>query len=278
MAVGINIKKAVECGQDNVKARIMALYGESGIGKTYTSIPRKEQLNEGERVLYIQIEGKNPMPELMAKGIDVSHVDVLDYGGVTYEEIRRFFEDEGNVTAYKYIVFDSATVLMRYMFNEIVAGTRGKRAVKTLTEEVQAEMADYGAISEHMQRFIKSISRYVSKGVNFILIFQLGMNKKGVECPMIVGNDLSDKLPYFLDILGRVKAQPPREVTVTDGNGNQKVIKEFVPPLVYFSSDALPMDIPFETRWGGTNPDHRYVPHKLDVAAIIKRSFEVVNK
>lgn len=257
---------------DSAKARVCMFYGESGVGKSINSIPKKEDIDTGEKVLYVQVEGNNPMPELVGLGYDVSHIDVIQFAGTTWREWREFTNNAKDIAnKYRYMVIDSFTQLMELCFNEVVEETKNKRAVDkngkptkfSLGDEVKAEQADYGAIGGLMIRFFNSLDVYKALGVHIIFTAKLAMNDKYVEHPMLVGKYFADKLPYYLDILGRVKAQPL----------NKETGEYQIPKVAFYSKDNT-----FTAKMRCADAKKSFKIYPFNVVKIINASFEPADK
>jgi hypothetical protein len=251
----MKIKKANDLTGEEAQARTVLLYGESKVGKSLNCIPRSG------KTLYIQVEANNPMPELKALGVDVSHVDVLQWGVTNWREFREFMNDTKNLDGYRYCVVDSFTELMGRCFDEIVSETRQATATKkgglSLGAEVRAEQSDYGAIGQMMIQFFRSLEQYKFTGTNIIFTCKLSVDNY-YEYPMIVGQYFKDKLPYFVDLIGRVKERP------LDENGKYQL------PVVYFHSK----DKSFEAGYRGASAEFKYKPQVLDIERIISNSFK----
>lgn len=250
---------------DSAKARVVMVYGESGIGKSLNCIPKKEDIGAGERVLYVQVEGNNPIPELQALGYAIDHIDVIQYAGSTWREWREFVNNAKDIAkSYRYMVIDSFTQLMELTFNEIVEETKGKRSEKDKTktfsmgDEVKAEQADYGAIGQHMIRFFNSLDIYKSLGVHIVFTAKLAVNDNYVKYPMMVGKYFADKLPYYVDILGYAEAQ-----------GLSEDKKYRLPKVRFFSKDG-----DFKAKMRAVDAKKAYKIYSLNIAKIIDVSFK----
>lgn len=253
---------ATKLADDSAKARLVMIYAESGVGKSLNCIPKKEDIKQGERVLYVQVEGNNPIPELVALGQDVSHIDVIQYAGTKWSDWREFVNNAEDVAKkYRYMVVDSFTQLMELCFNEIVEETKTKRTKGNTTfslgDEVKAEQADYGAIGQHMIRFFNSLDVYKALGVHIIFTAKLAVNDKYVEFPMMVGKYFAEKLPYYIDLLGRAKKQPLSE----DGSYQ-------IPKVAFWSKDGT-----FTAKMRCSDPRKERKIYPLNIVKIIEASF-----
>jgi DNA polymerase III delta prime subunit len=227
---------------------MMLFYGESGVGKSVTSIQTAPA-----PILYIMAEGRDVSKMLKAAQRKNLEIEFAFYEG--WDDMIKTINDPKNFTKYKSIIIDSLSHLMSIcLANEIneenFSATDKKKDIdKPLTMQVKMSLEGFGAMSGQMLRFTNAATRLTSQGHEIICLARLEQapkfNRALQAAPALSGRDYPKHMQGFFDFIGLVESHVGESGRVE------------YPPLVSFESDGS-----FMAKWTGIMPEGG-VRHKV---------------
>lgn len=227
-------------------------YGETGVGKTYTTITTSPT-----PILYIQIEPRLLETCLGSTINQFSEEQLTIIEPENFTDLFNFLSDPTNIekitSKYKVIVVDSLSYLAQILLSEIEEET-GKAEVfdtkrRPLTNYTRTDLAGYGAVSGWLKRFTKLLGNYVTRRIPVICLSIVMQDPRfdssKTYYPAMVGREYPIVLPSYFDIIGYIVPNSPSPY----------------PPKVLFDSDGS-----FLAKWVG---NRKNIPNIYSISNII---------
>jgi len=231
--------------------KIALLYGETGTGKTVTSM----QTLPG-RVLVITCEERDLRMSVEPAGRKLLDIDEAKY--TNWTELMELLADPATSKGVDNIILDGLTQLITgniqfELVSEISEARKAKKdedILKPLTNESKMTMESYGTLAFQMKRMMNLLCRHAKNaGKNIIITSLLQEHPKWnmvlSAAPSLAGKEFPKVVSGLCDYVGMLER---RYVDITDANGNVIGTKIQFPPTVKF--EPL-MGEQFECKWTG---------------------------
>lgn len=198
------------------------IYGESGVGKTYSTLLSTSRLPEilkttGKNIYY-QIEPR----DVKLQGLDLQNFIVVDqsdffniFNQLEMALLEQKFEDPATRPAS--LFFDSLSYLMNVSLQSAIedetfaAGTFNSK--RKMLNRVKTDMGGYGAVAAYMNRFCSLLAQISRKGVIVICsaLTKIELKRTDKLYPNFTGQKFTTDFPGYFDLIGyvyREKKQP----------------------------------------------------------------------
>lgn len=236
---------------------IMLLYGDTGVGKSVTSIQTAE-----EPIVYIMTEGRDVTKLL--KAANRPNVKIAFGFYTTWEDMMKFVSDASNFHGAKSVIIDSLSHIMTSNLGEEIedeayASLDKKKGIdKPIAMRSKMSLEGYGALSGEMRRFTAALAKLSQQGMAVVCLARLEsqpkFNRALSGAPALKGREYPKDMPGYFDFIGYV------EQRVEDG-----VI--VYPPLVSFESDGS-----YVCKWNGLKPKGGVYKRPLHIEKLLKAS------
>ena len=219
---------------------MMLLYGESGVGKSVTSIQTAP-----DPIIYIMAEGRDVLKMLTA----AQRPDVKIRFGFysTWDDLMEFVTNVENFKGARTVIIDSLTHIMSICLSDEImeegyeALDKKKGQEKELTMRVKMSLEGYGTLGGQMLRLTNALTKLTQAGLVVDCLARVEQNPKFnralAAAPALKGKEYSKYFQGFFDFIGYME---PR---VEDGH-------VIYPPLVSFQDDGSYM-----SKWTGIMPE-----------------------
>lgn len=243
---------------NEVKGDLLFLYGETGVGKSVTSLQTAPL-----PILYVMSEPRDVTKFLIAAKME-DKKDQVDFAFYTnWGEMMEFVNNCKNFEKYKSIIIDSISHIIAINLaieiedESYMAMDEKKRQEKSLAFQTKMSQEGYGTLGGQMLRFTNAISRLAQRGKIVVCLARQDQNPKFNRSlaagPTLKGQEYAKHMPGFCDFIGLVEPH-------VDENGDITY-----PPLVSFESDGS-----FMAKWTGLMPPGGAVKKELNIGIILK--------
>lgn len=239
------------------------IYGESGVGKTYSTLLTTSRLPEilktsGKNV-YFQIEPR----DVKIQGLNLDNFTIVESSneGSIYETAFKQLEaglSEGKFddpsTRPASIFIDSMSYLMNIALQNQIedetfeAGTFNSK--RKFVNRVKVDLGGYGAISTYMNRFCNLLAKISRKGVIVICSALTKLEEKRTNkiYPNFSGQKFSGDFPGWFDLIGYVYRQK-KQVVVSFEPDEDDAINEMKQPFIAKNVGNLVKENPIVLDW-----------------------------
>lgn len=253
---------AAELRTQKTTGDLMLLYGETGVGKSVTTLQTCEL-----PLLYLLTEPRDPKKFIIAAQREELWVE----GNADFVYYDKFMEAieylcTADFSRYRTIVLDSMTHLMIRLLQEITKDAyqarvddpkkRADAIAKALTNQVKSSEEDYGALSAQMSRFTDALANLSQNFRTVVALARLQENPKYdrtvMAGPALEGRKYAKDMDGWFDFIGIV-------TTRKDEDG-----KVIYPPCVTFEKSGS-----HKAKWTGITPQGGVTNKVLDIQRIL---------
>lgn len=247
---------------ENSNGALMLLYGDSGVGKSVTSLQTCPM-----PILYIMTEPRNVKNFVVAADREGLEAEFAFYED--WEDTMEFMHSPSNFKPFKSVVIDSLSHLIAInlsdeildeSFNAMVGSDVKAAKEKPLTMRAKMSQEGYGTLGTQMLRFTAAACQISQHDKVVVCLARMDQNprfnKMLAAAPTLEGQKYSKHMPGFFDFIGYVE-------TRVDKDGNV-----VYPPLVSFESDGSIM-----AKWTGRTPEGGVANRILHVEKILDTAF-----
>jgi hypothetical protein len=233
---------------------MILLYGESGVGKSVTSIQTSP-----DPIVYIMAEGRDVLKMLTAAQ---RHDVKIKFGFYsTWDDLMDVVTHPENFVGARTIIIDSLTHIMSICLSDEIMeesydAADKKKTEKELTMRVKMSLEGYGTLGGQMLRLTSALTKLSQQGHVVTCIARVEQNPKFNRAlsaaPALKGKEYSKYFQGFFDFIGYIE---PR---VEDG-------MVIYPPLVSFQDDGSYM-----SKWTGLMPKGGVYRRVCNIEKILK--------
>lgn len=198
--------------------KLILLYGDTGLGKTVTSLKTLPK-----PILWITTEPRDLNGPMLAAGIGekdgIKEEDVFIVPYTDFMEVLEFLADNEYYPKVKSILFDSLSYFQGIQLTQEVIDenfdNKTDKGTKIITAKAKNTQEGFGVVNNSVFRVLRLLGLQSSAGKAVVvtcLVTERPKYDRSMEAgPMLVGKQVPDQLPGFCDLIGYLRPRQDAE-------------------------------------------------------------------